>query len=198
MLIGGDDIRNDVIALSTCISMLVYIRVRFRFALIGGNVAAQSTGSHRGIGGGIQIPRMQLQALLPFLTLLPDRPKELARRLMTPQQSFIPQPSIERRSHYVRFPWKQTFWMTTNRKRHQKKVNSHCLKLHGSYSVSFNLSNVGEIIFLGLNPKGPHLRLDKEKENFSVVFTTSIKTKSGCVKLGSFISQSCNDGYKKA
>ena len=58
MLIGGDDIRNDVIALSTCISMLVYIRVRFRFALIGGNVAAQSTGSHRGIGGGIQIPRM--------------------------------------------------------------------------------------------------------------------------------------------
>ena len=114
-------------------------------------------------------------------------------------QSFIPQPSIERRSrHYVTFPWKQTFWMTTNRKRHQKKVNSHCLKLHGSYSVSFNLSNVGEIIFLGLNPKGPHLRLDKEKENFSVVFTNSIKTKSGCVKLGSFISQSCNDGYKKA
>ena len=52
MLIGGDDIRNDV----TCFSMFVYIRARFRFTLIGGNLTAQSTGSHRGIGGGIQIP----------------------------------------------------------------------------------------------------------------------------------------------
>ena len=51
MLIGGDDISNDV----TCFSMFVYIRARFRFALIGGNLTAQSTGSHRGIGGGIQI-----------------------------------------------------------------------------------------------------------------------------------------------
>ena len=55
MLIGGDDISNDVITLGTCFSMFVYIRVRFRFALIGGNLTAQSTGSHRGIGGGIQI-----------------------------------------------------------------------------------------------------------------------------------------------
>ena len=45
MLIGGAD-SNDVITLGTC----------FRFALIGGNLTAQSTGSHRGIGGGIQIP----------------------------------------------------------------------------------------------------------------------------------------------
>ena len=44
MLIGGDDIRNDVITLSTC--------------LIVGNLTAQSTGIHRGIGGGIQIPQM--------------------------------------------------------------------------------------------------------------------------------------------
>ena len=51
MLIGGDDISNDV----TCFSMLVYFRTCFRFALIGGNLTAQSTGSHRGIGGGIQI-----------------------------------------------------------------------------------------------------------------------------------------------
>ena len=58
MLIGGDDIRNDVITLSTSFSMFVYIRVRFRFALIGANLTAQSTGSHRGIGGGIQIPQM--------------------------------------------------------------------------------------------------------------------------------------------
>ena len=45
MLIGGDDISNDVITLAG-----------FRFALIGGNLTSQSTGSHRGIGGGIQIP----------------------------------------------------------------------------------------------------------------------------------------------
>ena len=56
MLIGGDDISNDVITLGTCFSMFVYIRARFRFKLIGRNLTAQSTGSHRGIGGGIQIP----------------------------------------------------------------------------------------------------------------------------------------------
>ena len=56
MLIGGDDISNDVITLGTCFLMFVYIRTRFRFALIGGNRTAQSTGSQRGIEGGIQIP----------------------------------------------------------------------------------------------------------------------------------------------
>ena len=56
MLIGGDDIINDVITFGTWFSMFVYIRARFRFALIGGNLTAQSTGSHGGIGGGIQIP----------------------------------------------------------------------------------------------------------------------------------------------
>ena len=50
-----DDISNDVITLGTCFSMFVYIRARFRFALIGGNLTAQSTGSHKGIGGGIHI-----------------------------------------------------------------------------------------------------------------------------------------------
>jgi len=56
MLIGGDDISNDVITLGACFSMFVYICVRFRFALIGGSLTAQSTGSHKGIEGGIQIP----------------------------------------------------------------------------------------------------------------------------------------------
>ena len=56
MLIAGDDISNDVITLGTCFSMFVYIRTRFRFTLIGGNLTAQSTRSYRGIGGGIQIP----------------------------------------------------------------------------------------------------------------------------------------------
>ena len=40
MLIGGDDISNDAITLGTCFSMFVYNRVRFRFALIGGNLTA--------------------------------------------------------------------------------------------------------------------------------------------------------------
>ena len=47
MLIGGDDISNDVITLGTCFSMFVYIHVCFRFVLIGGNLTAQLMGSHR-------------------------------------------------------------------------------------------------------------------------------------------------------
>ena len=58
MLIGGDDISNDVITLGTYFSMFVYIYAHFHFALIGGNLTAQTTGSHRGIGGGIQIPEI--------------------------------------------------------------------------------------------------------------------------------------------
>ena len=38
MLIGRDDISNDLITLRTCFSMFVYIRARFRFALIGSNL----------------------------------------------------------------------------------------------------------------------------------------------------------------
>ena len=56
MLIGGDDISYDVITLGTCFSTFVYIRARFRFSLIDGNLTAQSSGSNRGIGRGIQIP----------------------------------------------------------------------------------------------------------------------------------------------
>ena len=57
MLIGGDDISNDVITLGTCFSIFVYIRARFRFALIAGNLTAQSTGSQTGIGGEIKSQR---------------------------------------------------------------------------------------------------------------------------------------------
>ena len=83
MLIGGDDISNDVIILGTCFSMFVYIRARFRFALIGGNLTAQPMGSPRGIGGGIQIPEREtsLQAILSFPAPPPECPGELARRL---------------------------------------------------------------------------------------------------------------------
>ena len=62
MLIGGDDCSNNIVTLSTCLSMFVYICARFRFSLIGGNLTGQWTGSRRGIGGGIQIPETQLQA----------------------------------------------------------------------------------------------------------------------------------------
>ena len=57
MLIGGDDISNDIITLGTCFSIFVYIITRFCLVLIGGNQTAQLTGSHKRIGGaGIQIP----------------------------------------------------------------------------------------------------------------------------------------------
>ena len=56
MLIGGDDISNGAITLGMCFSMFLYIRAHFRFSLIGGNLTAQSKGSNREIGGGIQIP----------------------------------------------------------------------------------------------------------------------------------------------
>ena len=57
MLIGGDDISNDIITLGMYFSMFVYILKRFCFVLIGGNQTAQLTGSHKTIeGAGIQIP----------------------------------------------------------------------------------------------------------------------------------------------
>ena len=53
---------------------------------------------------------------------------------------------IGRRRRYVVLPWKQNFWMTTNRKSHLK-VYLHYFKLHRSYSISLNLANLGEIFF---------------------------------------------------
>ena len=58
MLIGRDDISNDIITLATCFSKFLYIRAHCHFALIGGNLTTQSIGRHRGIGGGFQIPEM--------------------------------------------------------------------------------------------------------------------------------------------
>ena len=81
MLIGGDYISNDLINLGRCFSMFVHIRAGFLFGLIGGNLTAQSTGSHRGIGGRIQIPETQLQAFLSFPAPPPERPGELTHRL---------------------------------------------------------------------------------------------------------------------
>ena len=80
MPIGGGDIGNDIITLGSCFSMFVYIRARFCFALISGNLTPQSAGSHRGIGGGIQIPETQLQALLLFPAPPSESPGEFTRR----------------------------------------------------------------------------------------------------------------------
>ena len=81
--IGGNQVLWQVwqYLVGTCFSMFVYIRSRFRFVLIGGNLTAQSTGSHRDIGGGIEMPETELQALLPFPAPPLERLGELARRL---------------------------------------------------------------------------------------------------------------------
>ena len=83
MLIAIDDISNDVITIGTCFSMLVYIRAPFHFMLIGRNLTVQLTGSHRGIGGGIQIPETYScnKALVPFPARSLEHPRELACRL---------------------------------------------------------------------------------------------------------------------
>ena len=67
MLIGIDDISNDIITIGMCFSMFAYIHAHFRFALNGGNLTAQWTGSYGGIGGGIQIPEKRHSCKLPFL-----------------------------------------------------------------------------------------------------------------------------------
>ena len=58
-------------------SLFTLFCAHLRFKLIGRNLIAQSTGSHRRIGGGIQIPEKKLQALLPFPTLLESTPESL-------------------------------------------------------------------------------------------------------------------------
>ena len=69
----------------TCFSMFVYIRARVRFALISGNLTAQLTGRHRGIGGEIQIPKRDVVASSPFFPApSPEHPGEFARRLGSP------------------------------------------------------------------------------------------------------------------
>ena len=64
MLIGGDDIINDLSHVFQCLFTFVLVWNHFR--LTGGNLTAPLTGSHRGITGGIKIPETWLQALLPF------------------------------------------------------------------------------------------------------------------------------------
>ena len=76
MLIGRDDISNDVITLGTCFSIFVYISVRFRFALIGGNLTAQSTGATGNWRWNLNF-RGVVEGLLPFPAPPPERPESL-------------------------------------------------------------------------------------------------------------------------
>ena len=58
-LIGRDDISNDVITQRHMFfNIFFYVHTHFRFTLIGRNLTAQLRGSHRGIGGGMQILEM--------------------------------------------------------------------------------------------------------------------------------------------
>ena len=57
-----------------------------------------------------------------------------------------------------------------------KKVDTYCFKLHRSYLLSLNCQKLTK--FSGLNPKGPYVSLEKEKQNFCVVVTYSIKRAS--------------------
>ena len=66
LLNGGDDKSNDIIVLGTCYTMFVFFRARFCFALIGGNLTAQSTGSQGGIRSGIQIPEGEVASSPSF------------------------------------------------------------------------------------------------------------------------------------
>ena len=81
MLIGGDDISNDVITLGTGFSMFVYFRARSSARWLA-EIWQLSRQKATGIRGGIQIPETKLQALLPFPAPPPERPGQLARRLL--------------------------------------------------------------------------------------------------------------------
>ena len=78
MLIGGDDISNDVITLGTCFPMFVYIRARFYFALIGGNLAVELTGSL----GELEVEFKFQRRSCKFSFLFPPRLQSLPERLL--------------------------------------------------------------------------------------------------------------------
>ena len=61
VLIGGDDISNDVITLSGCFHAffnVCLILARFHFALIGRNLTAQSTGATGELEAEFKFPQI--------------------------------------------------------------------------------------------------------------------------------------------
>ena len=76
---------------------------------------------------------------------------------------------IERRSRYVSLPWWQNFWMKTNRKSEFALFQTSTILFKFIWFVKWWRN------FLGLNPKGPYLSLEKEKENSCFVLVYLIK-----------------------
>ena len=82
MLIGGDDISNDVITFGTCFLVFFNVCLHLRsFPLCADwrNLADQSDGKPQGNWRESRESK-SLQALLPFPASPPERPGELARR----------------------------------------------------------------------------------------------------------------------
>ena len=83
MLIGGDDISNNVIT-----PWYVYIPARFRFALIGGKLTAQTTGR---VTGELDVElKFQICSRKP---LLPFPPAPRAPRRACSQASYESAPT---------------------------------------------------------------------------------------------------------
>ena len=65
--------------------MFVYIRARFRLALIGGNLAVQSRESHGGTGGGIQNSKRRSSKL----SISPRHPPSTAPCRQSAEESLL-------------------------------------------------------------------------------------------------------------
>ena len=82
MLIGRDDINNDIITFGTCFSKFVYICAHCHFTLIGGNLTTQSTGRPRRNWRWNSNSRDVVASSPSFSRPPPECPEELARRLL--------------------------------------------------------------------------------------------------------------------
>jgi len=92
MLVGGDDISNDVITLGTCFSNVCYTSARFLFALSGGNPDSSVDGEPKGNWRWNSNFRDVVASSPSFSRPPPEHPGELARRLsLTLYSSILPQ-----------------------------------------------------------------------------------------------------------
>ena len=66
-------------------------------------------------------------------------------------------------------------------------LNSHCFNVHRFYSISFNLSNIGDIIS-GVEFQRTGSKFTKKKKKIYMLYSPALQ--SGRVKLGSVMSQS--------
>ena len=94
--------------------------------------------------------------------------QEIEHREVMPHYSLYRE---EKSLHHVAMV--ETFLDDNKPKLHLLNENSHCFKLHRSYSLSFNLSNVGEIFWIESERK--------RKRNF--LCCAHLLRKAGSVKL---------------